>query len=251
MSQVILTIVTDPWRVAQIATAGDKLFYWIRFTMPVAFTALLDPSTLILAAPMLLINTLGHYPPPYQLDLYHSSAPLAAYVTFASINGLTRLIRFAGPKFKHVRPGFLRGALLAMVLLVTLAYQVQFGHTPPGRYFKWPVVTEHHSMAEKVLAQIPPQAAVAAQNDLAPRLSRRQWIFILPQLSHMGKQADYVALDMRSSLDLYPSVAAYCAQIGELLASPDYGLIVADDGLLLFQRGAPDMAAFEPMMPCQ
>jgi uncharacterized membrane protein len=251
MSQVILTIVTNPWRVIQIATAGDKLFYWVRFTMPVAFTALLDPLTLILAAPLLFINTLGHYPAAYQLDLYHSSAPLAAYVTFASINGVARLIRFAGPKFKHVNPGFLRGTLLTMVLLVTLIYQVQFGHTPIGHYFRWPAVTEHHAKAEKLLAQIPPQAAVAAQNNLVPRLSRRQWIFILPTRSHMGKQADYIVLDMHSSLDLYASVAAYCAQIDELRASPDYGLIKADDGLLLFQRGVPDTTSFEPLLPCR
>ena len=250
MSQVILTIITQPWRIIQIATAGDKLFYWIRLTMPVAFTALLDPLGMILAAPLLLINTLSHYPPAYQLDSYHSSAPLAAYVTFASINGLARLVDFAGPKLKHVRPGFLQGALLTMVALVTLAYQVQFGYTPIGRNFRWPAITEHNLEAEKMLAQIPPQAAVAAQNDLVPRLSRRAWIFILPQVSYMGKNADYIAMDMHSSLDLYPSLGAYCDQIGQLLASPDYGLVAAADGLLVFRRGAPDAAAFTPMAPC-
>jgi uncharacterized membrane protein len=251
MSQVIFTIVTNPWQAIQIATAGNKLFYWIRFTMPVAFTALLDPFTLVLVAPTLFINTLGHYPPAYQLDLYHSSTPLAVYVTFASINGLARLIKFAEPKFKHVRAGFLRNALLAMVLLVTLAYQMQFGHTPIGRYFGWPTVTEHHHKAEAMLAQIPPQAAVAAQNNLVPRLSQRQWIFILPKLSHRDKQADYIALDMRGSLNPYHFVEEYCAQISEFLASPDYGLIFADDGLLLFKRDVPDSATFEPMSPCQ
>jgi uncharacterized membrane protein len=250
MSQVILTIATQPWRVIQVATAGDKLFYWIRFTMPVAFTALLDPLGLVLATPLLLINTLPHYPPAYQLDTYHSSAPLAAYVTFASINGLARLIDIAGPKLKHVRPGFLQGTLLATVAVVTLAYQVQFGHTPIGRNFKWPTVTEHHLKAEKILAQIPPHVAVAAQNDLVPRLSRRAWIFILPWVSYMGKDADIIVMDMHTSIDLYPSLEAYCDQINTLLASPDYGLTVADDGLLVFRRGAPDAAVFTPMAPC-
>ncbi|UCC99585.1 MAG: DUF2079 domain-containing protein [Phycisphaerales bacterium] len=252
MSQVILTLVTNPWRAIQIATAGDKRFYWIRFTMPVAFTALLDPLTLVLAAPLLFINTLGHHPPAYQLDLYHSSGPLAVYVTFASINGLARLIKFAGPKFKHASPGFLRGALLTMVLLVTLAYQVQFGHTPIGRFFRWPAVTEHHTKAKKMLAHIPPQAVVAAQNNLVPHLSQRQWIFILPNLSLRDKQPDYIALDMRDGLDPpYHFVEEYCAHINEFLASPDYGLIFADDGLLLFQRDAFDTAAFDQMSPCQ
>jgi uncharacterized membrane protein len=252
MSQVILTVITQPWRVIQAATSGDKLLYWIRFTMPVAFTALLDPLGLVLAAPLLLINTLSNFPPAYQLDQYHSSAPLAAYVTFASINGLARLIDFAGPKLKHVRSGFLQATLIAMVALVTLAYQVQFGYTPIGRNFRWPAVTEHDLQAERILAQIPPQAtvAVAAQNDLVPRLSRREWIFILPTLAYRGQEADYIVMDMQSRLDPYPSVEAYCAQIDQLLAGPDYGLVAAADGLLVFRRGAPDATAFTPMAPC-
>jgi hypothetical protein len=57
-------------------------------------------------------------------------------------------------------------------------------------------------------------------------------------------------MDMRTRLDPYPSVEAYCAQVDQLLASPDYGLTTADDGLLVFQRGVPDAAAFMPMAPC-
>jgi uncharacterized membrane protein len=244
-------VLTRPDLVIQQVFAGDKRFYWIRLTVPTAFTALLDPFTLLMALPSLLINTLSTYPPNYQLDLYHSSAAVVPFVVVASINGLARLIRFAKPKFKHASPGFLRNALLAMVLLVTVAYQVQFGHTPIGRYFRWPIVTEHHYRAERMLAQIPPQAVVAAQNNLAPRLSQRQWIFILPNLSLRDKQPDYIALDMRGSLNPYHFVEEYCAHISEFLASPDYGLIFADDGLLLFNRDVPDSSTFEPMSPCQ
>lgn len=251
LSQVIITVLTRPDLIIQQVFAGDKRFYWIRLTVPTAFTALLDPFTLLMALPSLLINTLSTYPPNYQLDLYHSSAAVVPFVVVASINGLARLIRFAKPKFKHASPGFLRNALLAMALLVTVAYQVQFGHTPIGRYFRWPIVTEHHYRAERMLAQIPPQAVVAAQNNLAPRLSQRQWIFILPNLSLRDKQPDYIALDMRSSLNPYHFVEEYCAHISEFLASPDYGLIFADDGLLLFKRDAPDTAFFKPMPPCQ
>jgi uncharacterized membrane protein len=230
---------------------GDRLRYWVRAMMPVAFTAFFDPLTLLMAVPIMAINTLSSYPPNYQLDRFHYSATIVPFITVASINGLARLIRFAKPKFKHVKPNFLRNALLAMVLLVTLAYQVQFGHTPIGRYFDWPVITEHYHKAEAMLAQIPLQAAVAAQNSLIPHLSQRQWVFILPKLSHRDKQADYVALDMHSSLYPYSFIEAYCGQISEFLASPDYGLIFADDGLLLFQRDAPDIVTFEPMSPCQ
>ena len=229
---------------------GDRLRYWVRAMMPVAFTAFFDPLTLLMAVPIMAINTLSSFPANYQLDRFHYSATIVPFVTVASINGLARLLKFAKSKFKHVRPSFLRNALLAMVLLVTLAYQVQFGHTPIGQYFERPAITEHHHKAEAMLAQIPPQAAVAAQNNLIPHLSQRQWIFILPKLSHRDKQADYVALDMHGSLYPYSFIEAYCDQISEFLASPDYGLIFSDDGLLLFKRDAPDTATFEPMSPC-
>jgi uncharacterized membrane protein len=219
--------------------------------MPVAFTAFFDPLTLLMALPTMAINTLSSFPPNYQLDRFHYSATVVPFVTAASVNGLARLIKFAEPKFRHVRVGFLRNALLAMVLLVTLAYQMQFGHTPIGRYFKWPAITERHHKAEAMLAQIPPQAAVAAQNNLVPHLSRRQWIFILPKLAHQDKQADYIALDMHSNPYPYSFIEEYCAQISEFLASPEYGLIFAHDGLLLFKRDAPDTATFEPMSPCR
>jgi uncharacterized membrane protein len=251
MGQVIGSLLLHPLAGLEYMFSGDRLRYWLRATMPVAFTAFLDPLTLLMAVPAMAINTLSSWPPNYQLDRFHYSATIVPFVTVASINGLARLIKFAEPKFRYVRPGFLRNALLAMVLLSTLAYQVQFGHTPIGRYFGWPTVTEHHHKAEAMLAQIPPQAAVAAQNNLVPHLSRRQWIFLLPHLSHGGKQADYIALDMGSSLNPYHFVEEYCAQISEFLASPDYGLIFADDGLLLFKRGVPDIATFEPMSPCQ
>ncbi|TEU21362.1 MAG: DUF2079 domain-containing protein [Anaerolineales bacterium] len=251
MGQIMGNLLFHPSNGLEFMFSGDRLRYWLRAAMPVAFTALLDPLTLLMALPTMAINTLSSFPPNYQLDRFHYSATIVPFVTVASINGLARFIKFAKPKFKHVKPGFLRNALLAMVLLVTLAYQVQFGHTPIGRYFEWPVVTEHHREAEAMLARIPPQAAVAAQNNLIPHLSQRQWIFILPKLSHRDKQADYIALDMHSSLYPYSSIEAYCDQISEFLASSDYGLIFADDGLLLFKRDAPDMATFEPMSPCQ
>jgi uncharacterized membrane protein len=251
MGQVMGNLLLHPFATLGFMFSGDRLRYWLRATMPVAFTAFLDPLTLLMAVPIMAINTLSSYPPNYQLDRFHYSATIVPFVTVASINGLARLIKFTKPKFKHVSPDFLRNALLVMVLLVTLAYQVQFGHTPIGRYFRWPTITEHHCKADRMLAQIPPQAAVAAQNSLIPHLSRRQWIFILPKLSHQDKQADYIALDIHSSLYPYGFIEAYCDQISEFLASPDYGLIFADDGLLLFKRDVPDIVTFKPMSPCQ
>lgn len=249
-TEIFINIVTQPWRVLQVITAGDKLLYWLRLTMPVMFMALLDPLTLLLAAPTLLINTLGNYPAAYQLDLFHNSGPLAVYVTIAGILGTARLLRFAAPKFRHIRVEFLRGVLLTGILLVTFVYQIQFGHTPVGRFFSWPMVTPRHRNIGNVLAFIPHQAAVAAQNNLVPRLSHRLWIFVLPDIAHGSVAADYVVMDLQGNFDLHQSLLKYCTQLNQFVADPGYGLIFAQDGLLLFQRGAPDTVTYQPQPPC-
>ncbi|MBN1994984.1 MAG: DUF2079 domain-containing protein [Anaerolineae bacterium] len=250
LGEIMTTMLTRPDIVIQQIFSGDKQFYWLRLTMPTTFIALLDPLTLLMALPALLINTLSTYPPTYQLDRFHSSAPIVPFVVVAGINGLSRLIKFATPKFKHIKPAFLQNSLLMLMLLVTLIYQAQFGHTPLGRYFDWPVVTGHHQKAEQMLRLIPSQAAVAAQNNLVPRLSQRQWIFILPKVSHQGKPADYLALDMQSSLTPYRYVEEYCAQLAKFVDNPDYGLIFSDDGLLLFKRNVSDIVTFKAQPPC-
>ncbi|MCB0193886.1 MAG: DUF2079 domain-containing protein [Anaerolineae bacterium] len=251
MGQVIVNLLTHPLEAMTFVFSGDRLRYLLRLTMPVAFTALLDPLTLLMTLPVLAINTLSDWPPNYQLDRFHYSAIIVPFVVVASVNGVTRLVKFAAPKFKHVKPRFLQNSLLAMIFIVILAYHVQFGHTPIGQYFEWPLVTEHHRKVDAILSQIPPQAVVAAQNNLVPRISQREWIFILPKLSQADQQAEYIVVDMQSPLFPYDHIENYCADIAKFLATPEYGLIVADDGLLLFKRNAPDTATFTPMSPCR
>ncbi|MCB0193891.1 MAG: DUF2079 domain-containing protein, partial [Anaerolineae bacterium] len=203
MSSVIMGVALNPLEVLRFMFSGDRLLYWVRLTMPVAFIALLNPLVLFMALPELVINTLSTYPPNYQLDQLHYSVAIVPFVVVAGINGVARLVEFAAPKFKHVSASFLQTILLALILFATLAYQVQFGHTPIGRYFDWPKVTEHHHQAETMLAQIPSEAAVAAQNNLVTRLSQREWIFILPKLSQADQQAEYIVVDMQSPLFPY------------------------------------------------
>ena len=251
MSEMVGHFLRRPFDVLNYIFSGDRLLYWVRSTLPVAFVALLDPLLVAMALPIMLINTLSSYPPNYQLDRFHYSAVIVPFIVVAGIYGLARLLRFASPKFKHVKPGFLQTLLLMTILLVTLIYQVQFGHTPLGRYFSWPVVTQHHQLAETMLAKIPPRAAVAAQNNLVPRLSQRESIFILPKISHQGVQAEYIAFDMQSLPFQYDYIDTYCSHIQQFVADVDYGLIFANDGLLLFQRNVADLTNYTPVPPCR
>jgi uncharacterized membrane protein len=248
LPEIILTMLTRPYLVIQQIFGNDKQFYWIRLTMPTAFTAWLDPLTLLMVLPSLLINTLSNYPPTYQLDHYHSSATVVPFITVASINGVDRLIKITTAHFKHVRLGFVKFAFLGMVLAATLAYQIQFGYSPIGRNFSWPVVTPRHHQIEQLLAQIPPAAAVSAQNNLVPHLSQRDQIYIYPKLSHVGHQAEYIVLDFNGSIAPFDTIEAYCHSVVNLLADSTYGLIGNEDGLFIFKLGQPNQVT--PFVGC-
>lgn len=250
--QAIITILSKPSFLLQQIFSGDKKFYWIRLTMPTAFMALLDPITLFMALPSILLNTMSSYPPTYQLDKFHSSTAIVPFVVIAGINGVNKLLRFGTAHLKHVSPRFLQTILLVMVFIVTLIYQTELGYTPIGkRFFDWPSKTEHVIKIETMLAMIPAQAAVAAQNNLVPHISNRQWIFILPKTNHLGKQAEYIAFDTRGDFAPYKFIEEYCKQVDELLLSHQYGLIFADDGLLLFENNAPDLVRPGQIRVCQ
>ena len=251
LDQIIKTIVFRPWFVIQQAFTGEKYNYWLRLTMPTAFVSILDPFTLLMAVPRILINTLSTDPPSYQLDKYHSSAVIVPFVVVAGINGMNTLIRFLTQHLRQVKLSFLRNVLLIMVFFVTLIYQMELGYTPLGqRFYKWPQISEHNQTAQTMVSKIPPDAAVAAQNNLVPHLSQRQWIFILPKISHRSKEADFIVFDMEGSLIPYKYIGEYCQQIEELLSGTEYGLIFSEDGLLLFERNALHRASYVKLPPC-
>lgn len=250
--QVIVTILSKPSFVLEQIFAGEKKYYWIRLTMPTAFMALLDPITLLMALPSILLNTMSSYPPTYQLDKFHSSAAIVPFVVVAGINGVHKMLRFGMAHLKYVSLGFLQNMLMLMVLIVTIIYQTELGYTPIGtRFFYWPSETEHVINTKTMLAMIPSQAAVAAQNNLVPHLSTRQWIYILPKISHRGKQAEYIAFDMRGDLAPYTYIEDYCKQIDDLLVNQQYGLVFANDGLLLFEQNMPDRVSIAMNNVCQ
>ncbi|HID61220.1 MAG TPA: DUF2079 domain-containing protein [Anaerolineae bacterium] len=240
MGQIIANLLLHPFSSLEIMFSGDRLRYWLRATMPVAFTALLDPFTLLMAVPTMAINTLSSFPPNYQLDRFHYSITIVPFVAVASINGLRHLIDFAKPHLHYASPIFLRNVLMVMVLSATLAYQVQFGYAPLGRYFAWPQPSPRRSLIETFLAMIPAEASVSAQNNLVAHLSQREQIYIYPKIAHDGHQAEYILLDWGGSIVPFHKWDDYCRSVAAILTDDRYGLIAAQDGLLLLQRNRPN-----------
>jgi uncharacterized membrane protein len=246
MNEVIVSVFTRPLRVLAVAFESTRLPYWLLLTMPVAFTSLLDPAIFLMALPTLAINTLSGNSATYTPDTFHYTAPIVPFIVVSSIGGVARLSRWLARGEKELRSNW-RNRLLIIVVGASMGYHLMAGYTPVRRGFRWPIPDGHDVLAGKMLEEIPAQASVSAANSLVPRLSNRPHIFIFPKI----QDAEYVAIDTRSSYFPFGDREELCAATRKLIMGSDYGSVYFSDGLILLQRGAPDEIQVSPAAVCK
>ena len=245
MDEVIVSVFTRPLRVLVVAFESTRLPYWLLLTMPVAFTSLLDPAIFLMALPTLAINTLSSNSATYTPDRFHYTAPIVPFIVVSSIGGVARLSRWLARDEKKLRSTW-RNRLLIVVVGASLGYHLMAGYTPLRRGFQWPTPDAHDVMAGQMLEKIPTQASVSAANSLVPRLSNRSHIFIFPKT----EDAEYVAIDTRSSYFPFGDREELCAATRQLMTGSDYGTVFFSDGLILLRRGVSDQVAESPTALC-
>jgi uncharacterized membrane protein len=209
--------------------------YLFRLLLPLAFLPLFYLPILLIALPSLAINLLSSDISMHQLERYHYAAPIVPFVILAAIWGIGFLIQRLEKRMPK-GPASLSYLLPGLVLVCSLGYHHYRGFSPLSAQFQWPVVTGHHRLAQKFIDMIPPTASLSAQFNLNPHLSQRENIYVYPNT----KDTEYVFLDIshlvteRTNKDNYQELIKT-----RLLELEQFGLLAAEDGYLLLQRGAP------------
>ena len=204
--------------------------YLIDLYTPVAFLSLFNPLTLAISAPDLAINLLSSHEPMHFAEKYHYVAPLLPGIMISAILGVAWLSRQIARLTKLPQ----RTAMLALtgvILVTTLYYHHYHGYTPLARAFESYQVTSHHRVGASIAREIPIEAAVSAQPNLNPHVSGRRTLYRFPYIG----DAEYIFLDVSSLANKSDQYGL----IRELLAGDEFGLVRAEDGYLLFRRGAP------------
>ena len=233
--QMVRTLLTRPDLIWAQLTQADALSYLGLLLLPVGFVALLAPEVLILALPSLGINLLADFPPMHQVTTLIYAAPIAPFVLMAAVIGARRAVTWVAwatasrPQGRRIRYVGLPLALLIGVSAL-FAHQ-QFGYLPGGGNFRLYTITDHHRRAAALIAHIPPDARVSAQDRLNPHVSGRETVYIFPRVD----DADTIFLDVTGpAWPLHP--ADVRRAVDELLAG-DFGVAAADDGYLLLRKG--------------
>lgn len=231
--QKVTALLTQPGVVLAQLQRAEAFRYLREVLQPVGFTALLAPEVLLLALPSLAINLLADFPPMHQVYTLIYVAPIVPFVMLASVMGVARLqqifIHHPQPEWRGRAVGW---GVALLGLLGALVTQQQYGYLPGGGNYRLYPVTDHHRQAAAMIAQIPANAKVSAQDRLDPHVAGRETIYIFPRVD----DADTIFLDVTGPAwpqhpnDLHASVQ-------DLLRN-GFGIAAAADGYLLLQQGA-------------
>jgi hypothetical protein len=227
-------ILSNPSMVFKLFITGwtDKLTYLLYLFGPVAFLAILDPLTLVLSAPWLLISFISSGNQYYSI-VFQYSGFVAPFVFISAIYGFRRVLNM----------GMIRGLhLMKMLLMLIMATSIIFAFaiSPIGINMSIPTLNAHDELLNKIISYIPSEASLLTQNDLFPHVSKNLNAFLYPTSSQYS--FDYVLFDTTSwwftqhdpVFNMTPSGSEL---LPGMLESGNYGVYASADGILLLKRG--------------
>jgi hypothetical protein len=92
---------------------------------------------------------------------------------------------------------------------------------------------------DNLLAEVPPDATVAASDSVNPHLSDRYTIYLMPD--PQSYKADYVAVDVQSATEYHQEADDYMFNV--MLGSGHYELVGTAGGIVLLRRTGPPLDA--------
>ncbi len=227
--EIVTTVLTRPLFALQLLwTPAAKVDGLLAPLSSVAFAAALAPRWLLALAPMVLERFWSTHQNRWWGFYYGAGASTVAVL--GSIYGLRRLSERLGEARRPLLATAIAGLLLATLLV---ALDVRRGASLLRWRQPYFTTSADRADAEAVLALIPPDASVAAQNHLIPHLSARREIYEL----HRPVRAQYVALDVAQSA--WPYDKRYVRVLGRELLAGGYGIVGCAGEAVVLERGAP------------
>ncbi len=233
--EMVRALITRPDLVIAQLRAAEAGRYLAQLLLPVAFVSLLAPEVLALALPSLAINLLADFAPMHQVYELIYAAPIVPFVMIAAVYGAARI----GRRLARYRPSapLLRGLATHIapvaVLVAALASSFLYGYVPWGGNYRHFTISDHDRRAAAVIAQIPADAKVSAQDRLNPHVSGRETIYIFPRI----EDADTVFIDVTGPA--WPQHPSDVRATVDQLMQDGFGVAAAGDGYLLLRRDAP------------
>ena len=180
VTEIAVTVLLHPLTTLGGLLTADRILYLFVMLAPLGALPLLAPADLAGALPALAENLLSRDPVIYNPRAQYQ-AFVIPFLLVAAIGGYARLA---------ARRGRWPVAVLVIALIASLALASRtVNNFSVAR--AWPSADQR--MAYTVLAQVPAQASISAQDPYVAHLSLRPQVFVFPEEI---ERADYVLLNM-------------------------------------------------------
>ncbi len=161
-------------------------------------------------------------------------ADVAPWLAWGAVFGFIYLRRGLG----RVWPGpkrWMTYAISFFLLLMAIVWHLFRGYSPLSLNRPQWEISDHDRLAQRFIAQIPPDASISAQSKLYPHLSNRTVAYQFPDVN----DAEYVFLDVTTGTwPIHPN--DFKTQVQESLDVGEYGVLDGADGYILLRRGLPN-----------
>lgn len=181
---ILRTLITEPGRVLSHLGSFKRLTYLPRILLPLALLPLLSPRTLWVAAPVLAINLLSHFPTTTRIDSHYLTPALPLFV-LGAIDGarwLDRKRATLGRRAAIAVPFFALGGTLVSGLFSPLRSLPRFVHPPVDV-----------AALDRLVAAVPARASAQAPDPILPHLATRH---VLHRAAPFAHDDDAIVLDL-------------------------------------------------------
>jgi uncharacterized membrane protein len=224
------------WAVLTNLFGPTALRYYVDYLLPLVFLPLLSPLALLPALPDLAINLLSDNPAMHVYGRQYVAALVPTGVV-AAVMGMATLWRWIRSQHPQLLKAVQAGSLVVLLLLsfwATFSFPVT-----PWTGFRWPQMIDIKAKLSQFAVLIPDNASVCAPNNLNPHFSQRERIHLLPYTL----ECEYVILHVPSAPFLGSNESgANDTWRQRLLEQGDFGVVAAEDGMLLLRRGEANQA---------
>jgi hypothetical protein len=229
--EVFGTITSKPVESLQVLLLPNRVGGLGMMVLPVLLFLLRSHWSVLLLLIPLGINSFSDLVGQHNYRFHYSLLPIVIIV-YACIWAIVFIQR----KGITASTPILKRATLFMIVasLMLFAGVSQMGLRLPGVLQNY-LQSDHDRLGLRIMALIPAQATVMAQNKLVAHLSQRRRITVLSRA--LAEQAEYYLFDLQSPTPPQ-SNAEYVAEITALLANSEYGVLHLEDGYILLAKGA-------------
>jgi uncharacterized membrane protein len=235
LPEMISNVIRNPLRVVNIIFTPSKINALFKFIWPLAGLPIVALGYAVLWLPVVGVYLLSNAAGSGLLNSWRV-APFLPLLWGSIAALLVRLqLRWA------------IGGLLLLVLSTTIGYLTLSPYPGGGRYNPALYqVDQHNLLGEQVVASIPPDASVGAQDGLAAHLSTRQQIRLFPLYSEENTP-ELIVVDEKAP-DFYPQTAdEFHSLLLSMQLDPKLDIVREQDGYFVFRTTGVANQSMQPV----